>query len=201
MTSNMPATQPNSTTAVAAATGMAQQQEDEVNDVLLESLPPNVGILSESQLRVAKRDLKHRIHTWEEDFLHRNGHAPLAYDKQPVRNAYDTYKNLKLRLEAIAAERHYQHQHAEASPPMAAPQVVVPITTTSQQHITVPNPPPPLPAASVIQLKEEKHILKRQLHEFEAQIRSQYGRAPTREDRRIMFAQYARYGELKTLLQ
>lgn len=50
-------------------------------------------------------------------------------------------------------------------------------------------------------LTAEKRSLKRRLHAFEADFQKQHGRAPTRDDRMPLLAQYQRYGELKLALQ
>jgi len=178
---------PLSTTTMApplVGGGVAAPPGEDLLATILRHLPTmtSISTMTEPQLRSAKRVLKHRIHSWEESFQRLTGHMPMAVDKQPVRLAYDAYKNLKLRLEALSAEM------GLASGPPSEP----------------PPPPPPttLPTTPhVAQLREEKHKLKRQLHEFESSIRLQYGRAPTREDRKRMLQEYARYGELKAMLQ
>eukprot|EP00760_Papus_ankaliazontas_P011736 PhM_4_TR15004/c0_g1_i1/m.3564 len=254
-----------SSSADAAASrpiGVDADAEEDNRD-LIRSLPTvPVASMSEKQLRVAKSDLKHRIHAWEDMFRARRSRAPTVQDKQPVREAYDTYKQLKLRLEANMAERHYAHQQegsagAAQAPPVSTAQQQQQqqqATTSSPQHVNpnslnalrqttrstmnyggdAPPPPPPPPSsiggvsnpaaastnqvsrptaphtlgsavpemdeATLQRLKDEKHNLKKALHEFEASVRNTHGRQPTREDRRQMYAQYARYGELKNLL-
>lgn len=60
-----------------------------------------------------------------------------------------------------------------------------------------------LPLARRLSLEEaatEKRKLKRKLHQFESEFERKHGRAPQREDRKEYSGEYARYAELKAML-
>lgn len=93
---------------------------------------------------------------------------------------------------------------AAASPSVLSPALAASPSTTMPVHATpagdaVVSQPAPSGAA-LEQLLAEKRRLKRRLHEFENSFRQQHNRQPTKDDRRSLQAEYARYGELKTLL-
>lgn len=94
----------------------------------------------------------------------------------------------------------------------SAPNVAVPVTSTAPLPATtastVAQPPTPaptstLPLAKRISQEEaavEKRKLKRKLHQFESDFEKKHGRPPQREDRKEFSSEYARYAELKALL-
>ena len=217
-----------------------------------QNTPNVIDTMTEAAARVFKREMKMRIHDWEQSFKAATGRDPGPTDKAPLRSIYELYKAIKARIstgdstggpsfeiyqppQPLATDVRGQPQPRGSTSVLTVP--AAPTATTpsrsavvSQQQSTLqsaapqpltaprrpqsagsgtraippqspPHQPRPQPGGALMTtLIGEKRQLKRALHQFEEEFEKQYGRKPTKADRKEHSVEYHRYGELKALL-
>lgn len=100
----------------------------------------------------------------------------------------------------LTVQRGEEHGPSTPRAPATTHQKAIGPTQTTASSPSSREHHDPIAANDVAALIAEKKSLKRRLHQFEDEFKQANGRVPTKDDRKVMSKDYARYGELKALL-
>lgn len=102
--------------------------------------PSGGATVSLAKLQTRKRELKQELKKYDMDFARKHGRMPVKAEKEPIRNLYESYNQLKSQITMMEQEG-LRHAPASTLQPMILP-VVAPVAPPPSRMLVAPPTPP-----------------------------------------------------------